>query len=200
MLLRVRALRFFPLVALLLISGCKQTTSNPSTPKESVTASTPAQPATPDSNPSAGAVPTRPSGPIHFTDVTAQAGIHFRHNSGAFGKKYLPETMGSGVCVLDYDNDGWQDILFVNSMDWPEHKTGKSYPALYHNKGNGTFEDVTLEAGLEVEMYGLGCAAADYDNDGFDDLYLTTVGSNHLFHNLGNGKFADVTAKAGVAS
>ena len=68
----------------------------------------------------------------------------------------------SGVCVLDYDNDGWQDILFVNSMDWPEHKTSKSYPALYHNNGDGTFTDVTRQAGLEVEMYGLGCAAADY--------------------------------------
>ena len=142
----------------------------------------------------------RPSSPIEFVDVTAQAGIHFKHNSGAFGKKYLPETMASGVCFIDYDNDGWQDIFFVNSMDWPEHKTGKSYPALYHNNRDGTFTDVTREAGLAIESYGLGCAVGDYDNDGYDDLYLTTVGSNHLFHNLGNGKFADVTAKAGVAS
>jgi enediyne biosynthesis protein E4 len=133
-------------------------------------------------------------------DVTAQAGIHFKHNSGAFGKKYLPETMGSGVCFIDYDNDGWQDIFFVNSMDWPEHKTGKSYPALYHNNHDGTFTDVTREAGLAIESYGLGCAVGDYDNDGYDDLYVTTVGSNHLFHNLGNGKFTDATAKAGVAS
>jgi hypothetical protein len=143
---------------------------------------------------------TRPSGPIEFVDVTAQAGIHFKHNSGAFGKKYLPETMGSGVCFIDYDNDGWQDIFLVNSMDWPEHKTGKSFPALYHNNHDGTFTDVTQQAGLAVESYGLGCAVGDYDNDGYDDLYLTTVGSNHLFHNLGNGKFADVTSKAGVAS
>jgi hypothetical protein len=142
----------------------------------------------------------RPGGPIEFLDVTTQAGIHFKHNTGAFGKKYLPETMGSGVCFLDYDNDGWQDIFFVNSMDWPEHKTGKSFPALYHNNHDGTFTDVTREAGLALETYGLGCAVGDYDNDGFEDLYLTTVGSNHLFHNLGNGKFADVTAKAGVAS
>jgi hypothetical protein len=141
----------------------------------------------------------RPSGPIEFIDVTAQAGIHFKHNSGAFGKKYLPETMGSGVCVLDYDNDGWQDVLLVNSMDWPGHKSGNSFPALYHNNKDGTFTDVTRQAGLAVEMYGLGCAVADYDNDGYDDIYITTVGSNHLFHNLGNGKFADVTAKAGVA-
>jgi hypothetical protein len=142
----------------------------------------------------------RPSGAIEFVDVTAQAGIRFKHNTGAFGKKYLPETMGSGVCFIDYDNDGWQDIFLVNSMDWPEHKTGKSFPALYHNNHDGTFTDVTQQAGLAIESYGLGCAVGDYDNDGYDDLYLTTVGSNHLFHNLGNGKFADVTAKAGVAS
>jgi enediyne biosynthesis protein E4 len=141
----------------------------------------------------------RPSGPIVFTDVTAQAGIHFKHNSGAFGKKYLPETMGSGVCFIDYDNDGWQDILLVNSMDWQGHKSGNSFPALYHNNKDGTFTDVTRRAGLAVEMYGLGCAVGDYDNDGYDDIYITTVGSNHLFRNLHNGKFADVTAKAGVA-
>jgi enediyne biosynthesis protein E4 len=141
----------------------------------------------------------RPSGPIQFTDVTAQAGISFKHNSGAFGKKYLPETMGSGVCFLDYDNDGWQDILIVNSMDWPEHKSHKSYPALYHNNRDGTFTDVTRQAGLAIEMYGMGCAVGDFDNDGFDDVYITAVGSNHLFHNLGNGKFTDVTAKAGVS-
>ena len=92
--------------------------------------------------------PSRPSGPIEFTDVTAKAGIHFKHNTGAFGKKYLPETMGSGVCFLDYDNDGWQDILLVNSMDWPGHESGKSFPALYHNNQDGTFTDVTRQAGL----------------------------------------------------
>jgi enediyne biosynthesis protein E4 len=143
---------------------------------------------------------TRPAGPIEFVDVTSQAGIHFKHNAGSFGKKYLPETMGSGVCFIDYDNDGWPDIFFVNSMDWPEHQTSKSYPALYHNNHDGTFTDVTKAAGLAVESYGLGCAVGDYDNDGFDDLYLTTLGSSRLYHNLGNGKFAEVTAKAGVAS
>jgi hypothetical protein len=154
----------------------------------------------PIANPQPDNVKVRPSGPIQFVDVTTQAGIHFKHNNGAFGKKYLPETMGSGVCFIDYDNDGWPDIFLVNSMDWPEHATGKSFPALYHNNHDGTFTDVTRQAGLAIETYGMGCAVGDYDNDGFDDLYLTTLGSNHLFHNLGNGKFADVTSKAGVAS
>ena len=140
----------------------------------------------------------RYSGPIEFTDATAQARIHFKHNSGAFGKKYLPETLGSGCAFLDYDNDGWQDILLINSMNWPGRAGPKSYPALYHNNQNGTFTDVTKEAGLAVEMYGLGCAVADYDNDGFDDIYVTCLGANHLFRNLGSGKFQDVTAKAGV--
>jgi hypothetical protein len=149
--------------------------------------------------PSKSQSPLRPSGPIQFTDVTAQAGIRFKHNSGAFGKKYLPETMGSGVCFLDYDNDGWQDILFVNSMDWPEHKNGKSFPALYHNNHDGTFSDVTRAAGLATEIYGMGCAIGDYDNDDYPDIYMTAVGSNHLFHNLGNGKFSDVTTKAGIS-
>jgi hypothetical protein len=135
---------------------------------------------------------------IRFTDVTAETGIHFRHNSGAFGQKYLPETMGSGVCVLDYDNDGWQDILFVNSMDWPGHESAKSYSALYHNNQDGTFTDVTRQAGLASQMYGMGCTVGDYDNDGYDDIYITALNGNHLFRNLGDGKFADVTAKAGV--
>lgn len=139
----------------------------------------------------------RPSGPIEFTDVTDQVGIRFKHNSGAYGKKYLPETLGSGVAFLDYDGDGWQDVLFINSMNWPGHTGPKSYPALYHNQ-NGVFTDVTKEAGLAVEMYGLGCTVADYDNDGLEDIYVTCLGPNHLFRNLGNGKFKDVTAVAQV--
>ncbi|HEX8091328.1 MAG TPA: CRTAC1 family protein, partial [Blastocatellia bacterium] len=140
----------------------------------------------------------RYSGPLQFTDVTAQAGIRFKHNSGAYGKKYLPETLGSGCAFLDYDNDGWQDVLLINSMSWPDHKGAKSFPALYHNNHNGTFTDVTKEAGLAAEMYGLGCAAADYDNDGNVDIYVTCLGANRLFRNLGGGKFADVTAKTGT--
>ncbi len=172
--------------------------ANPSdnAPGPASTATPPA--ASPDPSRETAAAQVRPSGPIEFADVTAPAGIHFKHNTGAFGKKLLPETMGSGVCFIDYDNDGWQDILLINSMQWAEHKTGNTYSALYHNNKDGTFTDVTKQSGLAVEMYGLGCTVGDYDNDGYDDIYITTVGSNHLFHNLHNGKFADVTAKAGV--
>jgi hypothetical protein len=185
-------------VYLLVNSGCRQRPSEVAPAGHSQP--TQAAPA-PQPGPSPAApIAARPSGPIQFTDVTAQAGISFRHNNGAFGKKYLPETMGSGACFIDYDQDGWQDILLINSMDWPEHKSRKSYPALYHNNHDGTFTDVTREAGLAVEMYGMGCAVGDFDNDGFDDIYITAVGNAHLFRNLGNGKFADVTAKAGVAS
>ncbi len=192
--------------AICLFAGCggSQTASekspSPASGENATALAVPPTTATPSvSDAQEHANATRPSGPVTFTDVTAQAGIHFKHNSGAFGKKYLPETMGSGVCFLDYDNDGWQDVLFVNSQDWPGHQSGKSYPALYHNNHDGTFTDVTHQAGLDVEMYGLGCAVGDYDNDGYDDIYITTVGSNHLFHNLRNGTFADVSAKAGVS-
>ncbi len=140
----------------------------------------------------------RYSGPIEFVDVTAQTGLRFKHNSGAFGKKYMPETVGSGGAFLDYDNDGWQDILLINSMNWPERKGARSFSALYHNNRNGTFTEVTKEAGLAVEFYGIGCAIADYDNDGLVDIYITCLGANHLFRNLGGGRFTDVTAKAGV--
>lgn len=136
---------------------------------------------------------------VQFTDVTAAAGIRFHHNSGAFGKKYLPETMGSGCAFLDYDNDGWQDVLFVQSKDWPGRPQTHSTLALYRNNHNGTFTDVTKAAGLAVEMYGLGVTAGDYDNDGNIDIYVTALGDNHLFRNLGGGRFQDVTAKAGVA-
>src|SRR6266404_4780113 len=180
------------LISFLLFSACKQpaSTANPSAATPEVASQTP--------TPTASPTPPRPSGPIEFTDVTAQAGIRFKHNSGAFGKKYLPETLGVGCAFLDYDNDGWQDILLVNSMDWPEHKTAKSFLALYHNNQDGTFTDVTRPAGLAVEMYGIGVAVGDYDNDGNDDIYITCVGPNHLFRNLGGGKFADVTTRAGV--
>ncbi|HEY0547363.1 MAG TPA: CRTAC1 family protein [Pyrinomonadaceae bacterium] len=182
------------LVMALTICGCKKSSPAPSAGSQLNVEQAPNQAPTT----TATAALPRPSGPIEFTDVTAQAGIRFKHNNGASGKKYLPETLGAGCAFLDYDNDGWQDILLVNSMDWPERKTGKSYLALYHNNRDGTFTDVTREAGLAVEMYGLGVAAADYDNDGNVDIYLTCVSANHLFRNLGNGKFVDVTRQAGV--
>jgi len=135
---------------------------------------------------------------IQFRDVTQQAGIHFTHNNGAFGKKFLPETMGPGVAFIDYDNDGWPDIFLVNGMDWPGHVQKHSTPKLYHNNHDGTFTDVTHIAGLDVEMFGLGVAVGDYDNDGYDDLFVTAYGQSRLFHNNGNGTFTDVTQKAGL--
>jgi hypothetical protein len=137
--------------------------------------------------------------PIRFADGTAAAGIHFQHNSGAFGKKYLPETMGSGCAFLDYDRDGWLDIFLVNATHWPGHPGPPTFSALYHNNRDGTFTDVTKEAGLAVELYGMGVSAADYDNDGWTDLYVTAIGGGHLFRNLGNGRFVDVTKKANAA-
>jgi enediyne biosynthesis protein E4 len=134
----------------------------------------------------------------HFVDATAAAGIKFRHTSGAFGKKYLPETVGSGAAFVDVDNDGWQDLLLINSRNWPGRTGGPSYSALYRNNRNGTFTDVTRASGLAVEFYGLGVAAADYDNDGDTDIYVTALGPNHLFRNNGAGKFEDVTTSAGV--
>ncbi|MGB6959462.1 MAG: CRTAC1 family protein [Candidatus Acidiferrum sp.] len=140
-----------------------------------------------------------PSSSVTFRDVTRQAGIQFKHDNGAFGKKWLPETLGPGVAFIDYDNDGWPDIFLVNGMDWPGHGNKRSTPKLYHNNHDGTFTDVTHKAGLDaVEMYGMGVAVGDYDNDGYDDLFVTAYGQNYLFHNNGNGTFTDVTQKAGL--
>jgi hypothetical protein len=142
---------------------------------------------------------------FHFVDVTAQSGIRFRHNSGAYGGKLLPETLGSGCAFLDYDRDGWQDILLVNGTDWAGHNPNRSEPRaesdtlkLYRNNRNGTFSDVTRSAGLDVEMYGMGVAVGDYDNDGYPDILITCVGQNRLFKNTGKGTFQDVTKSSGL--
>ncbi len=132
-------------------------------------------------------------------DVTEQAGINFRHNSGAYGGKLLPETLGSGCAFVDYDADGYPDILLVNSMDWPGHQRARSSLRLYKNNRNGTFSDVTRAAGLDIELYGMGVAVADYNNDGFPDILITGVGQNRLFMNTGKGTFRDVTKTSGLA-
>jgi len=138
-----------------------------------------------------------------FTDITAAAGITFVHNNGAYRDKLLPETMGGGVAFIDFDDDGAQDLLFINSTYWPEKIPAGKKPttmALYHNDGKGHFADVTAGSGLDVSFYGMGVAIGDYDNDGLPDVFVTAVGGNHLFHNLGTGKFAEVTAEAGVGT
>jgi hypothetical protein len=135
-----------------------------------------------------------------FVDATTAAGITFRHHNGAFGKKYLPETMGSGGAFLDADADGWLDILLIDSKQWPGRPGPRTRHALYRNTTNGTFTDVTAASGLGVEMYGMGVAAADYDNDGRIDVYITGLDGNRLFRGAGGGKFTDVTAKAGVGA
>jgi enediyne biosynthesis protein E4 len=144
------------------------------------------------------AAPAPPSSTgITFTDVTAKAGITFTHNSGRAGKKFLPETLGSGGAFIDADGDGWPDIVLVNSKDWTP-RGRRSLSALYHNNGNGTFTNITAGSGLDVEMYGIGVAVGDYDNDGRDDLYITALEGDRLFHNEGKGKFRDVTKAAGI--
>jgi hypothetical protein len=136
---------------------------------------------------------------FRFVDVTSSAGIQFQHNSGAYGGKLLPETLGSGCAFLDYDRDGWQDILLINGMDWPGHKRQESTLHLYRNNRDGTFSDVTRKAGLDVTMYGMGVAVGDYNNDGFPDILITCVGQNRLFQNSGKGTFVDVTNPSGLS-
>ena len=137
-----------------------------------------------------------------FVDITRQAGIAFEHENGAEGQKLLPETMGGGVAFFDFDRDGRPDLLFVDSRPWPWSarqggRTPRARLVLYRNAGDGRFVDATEAAGLTVDLYGMGVAAADYDNDGWVDLFVTAVGSNHLLRNV-NGRFTDVTAAAGV--
>ncbi len=137
------------------------------------------------------------SSDVKFVDITAASGIKFIHNAGKQGKKYLPETMGSGVAWIDVDGDGWQDLIFVNSHDWTP-RGRRSTAAVYRNNGKGGFVDITRGSGLDVEIYGMGIAIGDFDNDGRDDVYITALEGDRLFHNEGNGKFRDVTAAAGI--
>ena len=146
-----------------------------------------------------------PPPPGTFVDVTVSSGVNFRYQSSHTSKKFLPETMGAGVALFDYDNDGRLDIFFVNGAPLSDattkgaipQKTGPQYwNRLYHQKHDGTFEDVTEKAGLQGTGYGMGVAVGDYDNDGFEDLYVTAYGGNKLYHNNGDGTFTDVTVKA----
>ena len=136
--------------------------------------------------------------PVQFTDITEKAGITFKHVSSP-EKKYIVESMSGGVALIDYDNDGYLDIYLVNSLtvDMVKSKQ-KTKSALYHNNGDGTFTDVTDKAGVGDIGWGMGVAVGDYNNDGFDDIYVTCLGPNHLLKNNGNGTFSDVTQKAGV--
>lgn len=148
------------------------------------------------------------SPPGKFVDLTTTVGVRFQHEAPHTSKKYLLETMGSGVALFDYDNDGRLDLFLVNGAEINDPtpaatipvKTGPKYwNRLYHQKSDGSFEDVTEKAGLQGVGYGMGVAVGDYDNDGFEDLFVTAYGGNHLYHNNGNGTFTDVTEKAGVA-
>jgi hypothetical protein len=143
---------------------------------------------------------TEPSPGFSLVDLTSSSGIHFKHHTGAFGAKYLPETLGSGCAFIDYDADGWPDILLLNGMDWPGHRQQSSTLRLFRNNRNGTFTDVTKAAGLDLELYGMGVAVGDYDNDGFPDLYITCVGQSRLFRNNHKGGFVDVTSHSGLGA
>lgn len=151
---------------------------------------------------------TQAASPVTFTDVTAQSGIGFRHAASPTSQKYLLEAMGGGVALFDYDNDGRLDIFFTNGAALgdpmppaaqPDKRDPRFWNRLYHQKPDGTFEDVTERAGVKGDGYSFGVAAADYDNDGFVDLYVTGYGENHLYHNNGDDTFTDVTRKLGVA-
>ncbi len=138
---------------------------------------------------------------FRLTDVTGEAGLRFRHDAGARGQKWLPETMGPGCAFIDYDGDGWQDILLLDGgpLDRASPPTHSGI-RLYRNQRNGTFRDVTRESGLWQPMYALGVAVGDFNNNGFPDIYVTCVGQNRLFANLGNGRFRDVTDRAGLGN
>ena len=141
------------------------------------------------------------SGPVIFEDISQKAGLtHWTHRMGTWDKKYIIDTNGSGVCLLDYDNDGWLDIYVVNgsTFDALDGKETPPHAALFHNNHDGTFTEVSAQAGVTNDRWGIGCAVADYDNDGWPDIYVTNWGKNRLYHNNHDGTFTDVAEKAGV--
>ncbi len=209
----MQAISFRSLAQLLLLAVapvavvCQQPTPGPSpTTTAERTGRSYSAPALPKTPPPAG--PQAPS-PVTFTDVAAQAGIRFRHAPSATPRKYLLETMGGGVAILDYDNDGRMDLFFSNGAllkdpmpkdAVPNKGDPKYWNRLFHQKADGTFEDLTERAGLKGDGYSMGVAAGDYDNDSYPDIYLTGYGENHLYRNNGDGTFTDVTKKLGVTA
>src|SRR5258705_6111963 len=146
-------------------------------------------------------------GPGRFVDITTKSDVSFVGQASHTSKKYLLETMGSGVALFDYDNDGLLDIFFVNGAGLvdptpkgtiPQKTAPKYWNRLFHQKKDGTFEDVTEKAGVQGVGYGMGVAAGDYDNDGYEDLYVTAYGGSRLYHNNGDGNFTDVNEKSGT--
>ena len=136
---------------------------------------------------------------FQLVDVTKPPAFNFSITAAPTVASCFPKRSGSGCAFLDYDADGWQDILLVNGADWPGHHRERSTLRLYRNNRNGTFSDVTKQAGLDIEMYGMGVSVGDYNNDGFPDIYITCVGQNRLFRNTGKGTFVDVTRASGLA-
>ncbi len=185
-------------MSLSLLIGCRgKKAESPGTPA-AIPVTTIVDPAT------AAAAPLVTTHPVRFTDVSGPAGIRWAFTNGATGKHLFVESTGSGVALFDYNNDGLLDIFALQGGPLPgaqgAEKNFSTQSVLYRNNGDGTFTDVTHEAGLDTDFgYGQGVSVADYDNDGWPDLYLTCYGGNHLLHNNGNGTFTDVTQKAGVA-
>jgi hypothetical protein len=138
--------------------------------------------------------------PVQLTDAAKQAGIAFQHERGGTKEHRLPESMGSGVAWLDYDNDGWMDLYVVQSGPFPPNGSPQASDRLFRNNGNGTFSDVTAKAGIADKAYGMGAFAADYGNDGFVDVFVTNWNSVNLYRNQGNGTFRDTTAKLGLSA